>query len=98
MTIIQFDYRDMAWGDYYKWARQCPNGVPERFCIGTDTTDWEKFEKWGRDSALHIPQPRTTGHIFELKTAFGIDKLLNPRDRPRDIRGVQTTSRRTTLR
>ena len=33
-------------GDHYKWRAMRSNGVPERFCTGTDTSDWEKFEKW----------------------------------------------------
>ena len=33
-------------GDHYKWRAMRSNGVAERYCTGTDTTDWEKFEKW----------------------------------------------------
>lgn len=33
-------------GDHYKWRAMRTNGVDERFCTGTDTSDWEKFEKW----------------------------------------------------
>ncbi len=33
-------------GDHYKWRAMRSNGVEERFCTGTDTTDWEKFQKW----------------------------------------------------
>ena len=52
-------------GDHYKWRAMRSNGVEERFCTGTDTTDWEKFQKWAE---THL----------ELRTAFGINKLLNP--------------------
>ena len=33
-------------GDHYKWRAMRSNGVSERFCTGSDTSDWEKFEKW----------------------------------------------------
>ena len=54
-------------GDHYKWRAMRTNGVDERFCTGKDTTDWEKFEKWAHWTHL------------ELKTAFGIEKLLSPK-------------------
>ena len=32
-------------GDHYKWRALRANGVEERYITGTDTTDWDKFEK-----------------------------------------------------
>ena len=65
-------------GDHYKWRAMRSNGVPERFCPGTDTTDWEKFEKWAETVPYTFRNPLYHWTHLELKTAFGIDKLLNP--------------------
>ena len=32
-------------GDHYKWRAMRTNGVDERFCTGTDTSDRKKIEK-----------------------------------------------------
>lgn len=52
-------------GDHYKWRAMRSNGVEERFCTGTDTTDWEKFQKWAetvpytfRNPPLPLDSPR----------------------------------------
>ena len=65
-------------GDHYKWRAMRSNGVPERFCTGTDTSDWEKFEKWAETVPYTFRNPLYHWTHLELKTAFGIDKLLNP--------------------
>lgn len=65
-------------GDHYKWRAMRSNGVPERFCTGTDTTDWEKFEKWAETVPYTFRNSLYHWTHLELKTAFGIDKLLNP--------------------
>ncbi len=65
-------------GDHYKWRAMRSNGVDERFCTGTDTTDWEKFEKWAETVPYTFRNPLYHWTHLELKTAFGIDKLLNP--------------------
>ncbi len=65
-------------GDHYKWRAMRSNGVPERFCTGTDTTDWEKFENWAETVPYTFRNPLYHWTHLELKTAFGIDKLLNP--------------------
>ena len=65
-------------GDHYKWRAKRSNGVDERFCTGTDTTDWEKFEKWAETVPYTFRNPLYHWTHLELKTAFGIDKLLNP--------------------
>ncbi len=65
-------------GDHYKWRAMRSNGVPERFCTGADTTDWEKFEKWAETVPYTFRNPLYHWTHLELKTAFGIDKRLNP--------------------
>ncbi len=65
-------------GDHYKWRAMRSNGVNERFCTGKDTTDWEKFEKWAETVPYTFRNPLYHWTHLELKTAFGIDKLLNP--------------------
>ncbi len=65
-------------GDHYKWRAMRSNGVDERFCTGTDTSDWEKFQKWAETVPYTFRNPLYHWTHLELKTAFGIDKLLNP--------------------
>ena len=65
-------------GDHYKWRAMRSNGIDERFCTGKDTTDWEKFEKWAETVPYTFRNPLYHWTHLELKTAFGIDKLLNP--------------------
>ena len=75
-----------AWlgGDHYKWHAMRTNGVDERFCTGSDTSDWEKFEKWAETVPYTMRNPLYHWTHLELKTAFGIDKILSPRT-ARDI-------------
>ncbi len=67
-------------GDHYKWRAMRSNGVAERFCTGTgtDTSDWEKFEKWAETVPYTLRNPLYHWTHLELKTAFGIDRILNP--------------------
>lgn len=65
-------------GDHYKWRAMRSNGVDERYCTGTDTSDWEKFEKWAETVPYTFRNPLYHWTHLELKTAFGINKLLNP--------------------
>ena len=65
-------------GDHYKWRAMRTNGVDERFCTGTDTSDWEKFEKWAETVPYTFRNPLYHWTHLELKTAFGIDKQLSP--------------------
>lgn len=65
-------------GDHYKWRAMRTNGVDERFCTGKDTTDWEKFEKWAETVPYTMRNPLYHWTHLELKTGFGVDKLLNP--------------------
>lgn len=65
-------------GDHYKWRAMRTNGVAERFCTGADTSDWEKFEKWAETVPYTFRNPLYHWTHLELKTAFGIEKVLNP--------------------
>ncbi len=65
-------------GDHYKWRAMRSNGVAERFCTGGDTSDWEKFEKWAATLSYCFRNPLYHWTHLELKTAFGINTLLNP--------------------
>lgn len=76
----QFDNLSKIWleGDHYKWRAMRTNGVDERFCTGKDTSDWEKFEKWAETVPYTMRNPLYHWTHLELKTAFGVTKLLNP--------------------
>ena len=76
----RFDSIAQIWlmGDHYKWRAMRSNGIEERFCTGKDTTDWEKFEKWAETVPYTFRNPLYHWTHLELKTAFGIGKLLNP--------------------
>lgn len=65
-------------GDHYKWRAMRTNGVAERFCTGTDTTDYEKFEAWAATMPYCMRNPLYHWSHLELKTAFGIDQILKP--------------------
>jgi len=77
----QFKSLTEAWlgGDHYKWRAMRTNGIDERFCTGKDTSDWEKFEKWAETVPYTMRNPLYHWTHLELKTAFGIDKLLSPK-------------------
>ncbi len=64
-------------GDHYKWRAMRTNGVDERYITG-DTSDWEKFEKWAETVPYTLRNPLYHWTHLELRTAFGITKLLNP--------------------
>ena len=66
-------------GDHYKWRAMRTNGVDERYITGKDTSDWEKFEKWAETVPYTLRNPLYHWTHLELKTAFGIDKLLSPK-------------------
>lgn len=65
-------------GDHYKWRAMRTDGVDERLCTGTDTTDYEKFEAWARTMPHCMRNPLYHWSHLELKTAFGIDTILKP--------------------
>ena len=66
-------------GDHYKWRAMRTNGVDEKYCTGTETSDWEKFEKWAETVPYTFRNPLYHWTHLELKTAFGIDKQLSPK-------------------
>ncbi|MCM1450384.1 MAG: glucuronate isomerase [Clostridiales bacterium] len=76
----KFENLSKIWleGDHYKWRAMRSNGVDERYITGTDTTDWEKFEKWAETVPYCMRNPLYHWTHLELKTAFGVDDLLNP--------------------
>lgn len=63
-------------GDHYKWRAMRTNGIQERYCTG-NATDWEKFEKWAETVPYTMRNPLYHWTHMELRTAFGIDTLLN---------------------
>ena len=64
-------------GDHYKWRAMRANGVPEHYITG-DASPWEKFEKWAETLPYTLRNPLYHWSHLELKTAFSIDKVLNP--------------------
>ncbi len=76
----KFDNLGQIWleGDHYKWRAMRTNGVDERFCTGKDTSDWEKFEKWATTVPYTMRNPLYHWTHLELKTAFGVEKILKP--------------------
>lgn len=64
-------------GDHYKWRAMRANGIAEHFITG-DASDWEKFDKWAATVPYTLRNPLYHWTHLELKTAFGIDKVLNP--------------------
>ena len=75
----KFDNLSQIWleGDHYKWRAMRTNGVDERFCTG-NASDWEKFEKWAETVPYTMRNPLYHWTHLELKTAFGVKKILNP--------------------
>lgn len=76
----KFDNLTQIWlyGDHYKWRAMRTNGVDEKYCTGK-VSDWEKFEKWAETVPHTIRNPLYHWTHLELKTAFGIEKILNPK-------------------
>ena len=76
----KFDNLGQIWleGDHYKWRAMRTNGVDERFCTGKDTSDWEKFEKWAETVPYTMRNPLYHWTHLELKSAFGVNKILKP--------------------
>ncbi len=64
-------------GDHYKWRALRSNGVEEKFITG-NASDWEKFQKWAETMPYCMRNPLYHWTHLELRTAFGIDKILNP--------------------
>lgn len=92
----QFDNLGEIWlgGDHYKWRAMRTNGIDERFCTGKDTSDWEKFEKWAETVPYTMRNPLYHWTHLELKTAFGVEKLLKP-ETAKEIFDICTAKLRT---
>jgi len=75
-----FDNLGQIWleGDHYKWRAMRTNGILEEYCTGKETSDWEKFEQWASTVPYTMRNPLYHWTHLELKSAFGVDKLLNP--------------------
>lgn len=69
--------------DHYKWRAMRANGIAEEYVTG-NADDWEKFQKWAGTMPYCMRNPLYHWTHLELKTAFGIDKVLNP-DTAREI-------------
>ncbi|MFV0419224.1 MAG: glucuronate isomerase [Dysgonomonas sp.] len=76
----RFDNLGEIWlgGDHYKWRALRANGVDESYITGRDIDDWQKFEKWAETVPYTMRNPLYHWTHLELKTAFGITKLLKP--------------------
>ena len=92
----KFDNLSQIWleGDHYKWRAMRTNGIDEKYCTGKGTSDWEKFEKWAETVPNTMRNPLYHWTHLELKTAFGVEKLLNP-DTAKEIYDVCTAKLRT---
>ncbi len=64
-------------GDHYKWRAMRTNGVEEKYITG-DADDKDKFLKWAETIPNCIGNPLYHWTHLELKTYFGINKLLCP--------------------
>lgn len=63
-------------GDHYKWRAMRANGVDERYVTG-DAPNEEKFMKWAETVPYTFRNPLYHWTHLELRTAFGIDDILN---------------------
>jgi glucuronate isomerase len=75
----RFDNMGEIWlsGDHYKWRAMRSGGIDERFITG-NASDWEKFEKWAETVPWTMRNPLYHWTHLELRTAFGVEKLLGP--------------------
>ena len=65
------------YGDHYKWRAMRTNGIAEKDITG-NTSDYEKFKKWAETVPYTMRNPLYHWTHLELKTAFGIEKILSP--------------------
>jgi len=61
---------------------------------GKTTSDWEKFEKWAATVPYTMRNPLYHWTHLELKSAFGVEKILNP-DSAKEIYDLCTEKLRT---
>jgi len=63
-------------GDHYKWRAMRANGINEKYITG-NSSDQEKFLKWGETVPYTMRNPLYHWTHLELQRYFGIDELLN---------------------
>ena len=75
----RFDNLGEIWlsGDHYKWRAMRTNGIDEKYITG-DASYREKFEKWAETVPFTMRNPLYHWTHLELKTGFGVEKLLKP--------------------
>ncbi len=75
----QFENLTQIWlyGDHYKWRAMRTNGIREKEITG-DVPDYKKFERWAETVPFTLRNPLYHWTHLELKTAFGIKKILGP--------------------
>ena len=75
----RFENLTQIWlyGDHYKWRAMRTNGIQEKDITG-NIPDFEKFKKWAETVPYTMRNPLYHWTHLELKTAFGIEKILNP--------------------
>ncbi|MDR2562590.1 MAG: glucuronate isomerase [Prevotellaceae bacterium] len=75
----RFDNLGELWlgGDHYKWRAMRTNGIDEKYITG-EASFREKFEKWAETVPYTMRNPLYHWTHLELKTGFGIEKLLKP--------------------
>jgi glucuronate isomerase len=75
----KFENLTQIWlyGDHYKWRAMRTNGVDEDDITGS-ASDYRKFEKWAETVPYTLRNPLYHWTHLELKTAFGINKILGP--------------------
>ena len=71
-------------GDHYKWRAMRANGVAEALVTGREASDWARFEAWAGTVPYTLRNPLYHWTHLELRSAFGIDRRLNP-ETARDI-------------
>ena len=74
----QWDNVAQVWlgGDHYKWRAMRSNGVEEKYCTGTETSDREKFDKFAETMPRLLRNPIYHWTHLEMARFFGIDDLL----------------------
>lgn len=81
-----------AWlaGDHYKWRAMRTNGVDEKYCTGSASSE-DKFLKWAETVPHTMRNPLYHWTHLELKRYFGIDKILNPESAKEIYRAASDT-------
>ncbi|MGN7358077.1 glucuronate isomerase [Paenibacillus sp. SAF-054] len=64
-------------GDHYKWRVMRMHGIGEQYITG-DADDRDKFNAWAETMPHLLGNPLYHWTHLELKTVFGIEKLLSP--------------------